>query len=79
MSENDSRERNARGGESVMRHKEHGRHAVYAKGKHVPGIQKARTLSLPVVQAILAEDDADKFRPATPFLVEEDKEGLAAR
>src|SRR3712207_1034483 len=29
---------------------EHGRHAVYAKGKPVPGIQKARSLSLPIVQ-----------------------------
>jgi hypothetical protein len=49
---------------------EHGRHAVYAKGKTVPGIQKARTLSLPVVQQILAEDAA---APApTPYLVEEE-------
>ena len=54
----------------------HGRHPVYAKGKSVPGIQKARTLSLPVVQAILAADNP----PAPgPYLVEEDEGELAAR
>src|SRR3712207_2855893 len=55
-------------------YKEHGRHAVYAKGKAVPGIQKARSLSLPVVQQILAEDADESDKGATPFLVEEEEE-----
>ncbi len=56
-------------------YKEHGRHAVYAKGKIVPGIERARTLSLPIVQSILAEDaDTPASPPATPYLVEEDEE-----
>ena len=53
---------------------EHGRHPVYAKGKRVPGISKKHTLSLPVVQAILAEDVDESDRAATPHLVEEDAE-----
>ncbi|MFL6285324.1 MAG: hypothetical protein ACJ74Q_19455, partial [Pyrinomonadaceae bacterium] len=58
-------------------YKEHGRHAVYAKGKHVPGIQKARTLSLPIVHQIIAEDaDAPSAPSATPYLVEEAEEGV---
>jgi hypothetical protein len=52
---------------------EHGRHPVYAKGKPVPGIQKARSLSLPVVQAILAEDADASDKTATPYLVEEEE------
>jgi uncharacterized radical SAM superfamily Fe-S cluster-containing enzyme len=51
-------------------YQEHGRHAVYAKGKEVPGIGKTRSLSLPVIAKVL-ESDID--RPAaTPYLVEED-------
>jgi uncharacterized radical SAM superfamily Fe-S cluster-containing enzyme len=53
-------------------YKENGRHAVYAKGKHVPGIEKSRSLSLPIVQAILAEDD-NSPKPS-PYLVEEHEE-----
>jgi hypothetical protein len=53
---------------------EHGRHPVYAKGKRVPGISKKHSLSLPVVQAILAEDADESDRAATPHLVEEDAE-----
>jgi uncharacterized radical SAM superfamily Fe-S cluster-containing enzyme len=56
-------------------YKENGRHAVYAKGKHVPGIQKARTLSLPIVHQILVEDaDTPPVPSATPYLVEESDE-----
>ncbi|HEV2859929.1 MAG TPA: radical SAM protein [Pyrinomonadaceae bacterium] len=55
-------------------YKEHGRHAVYAKGKPVPGIQKARSLSLPIVQQILAQDADESDRAATPFLVTEEEE-----
>jgi hypothetical protein len=55
-------------------YKEHGRHPVYAKGKPVPGIQKTRSLSLPVVQSILAEDEDPQARAAaTPYLVEEEE------
>ncbi|HEX8181826.1 MAG TPA: radical SAM protein [Pyrinomonadaceae bacterium] len=57
-------------------YQEHGRHAVYAKGKPVPGIQKTRTLSLPIVQAILAEDADATDRSATPYLVEETEEAI---
>ncbi|MDQ3918730.1 MAG: radical SAM protein [Acidobacteriota bacterium] len=53
---------------------EHGRHPVYAKGKRVPGISKKHTLSLPVVQAILAADEDESDVAATPHLVEEDAE-----
>lgn len=50
-------------------YKEHGRHAVYAKGKKVPGIGKARSLSLPVIAKVLQED---LEKPAvTPYLVDE--------
>ncbi|MDT7543464.1 MAG: 7,8-dihydro-6-hydroxymethylpterin dimethyltransferase [Acidobacteriota bacterium] len=55
-------------------YEEHGRHAVYAKGKAVPGIEKVRSLSLPIVQAILAEDADATDRPASPYLVEEEEE-----
>jgi uncharacterized radical SAM superfamily Fe-S cluster-containing enzyme len=58
-------------------YKEHGRHAVYAKGKAVPGIQKARTLSLPIVQAILAVDEDESNKTATPYIVETEEETAA--
>jgi uncharacterized radical SAM superfamily Fe-S cluster-containing enzyme len=52
-------------------YQEHGRHAVYAKGKEVPGIGKTRSLSLPVIAKVLQED-LDK--PAvTPYLVEDEE------
>ncbi|MCW5960046.1 MAG: radical SAM protein [Pyrinomonadaceae bacterium] len=53
-------------------YQEHGRHAVYAKGKEVPGIKKSRSISLPVIANIVAEDnDAPSV---TPYLVEEESE-----
>lgn len=52
-------------------YKENGRHDVYAKGKHVPGIGKTRSLSLPVIAKVL-EQDLDK-PVATPYLVEENE------
>jgi uncharacterized radical SAM superfamily Fe-S cluster-containing enzyme len=53
-------------------YQEHGRHAVYAKGKEVPGIKKTRSLSLPVIAKVL-ESDID--RPsATPYLIETEEE-----
>jgi len=54
-------------------YKENGRHAVYAKGKAVPGISKKHSLSLPIVQAILAEDRGESVNPATPYLIEEEE------
>jgi hypothetical protein len=52
-------------------YKENGRHDVYAKGKHVPGIGKTRSLSLPVIAKVL-EQDLDK-PVATPYLIEENE------
>jgi hypothetical protein len=60
-------------------YKEHGRHAVYAKGKPVPGIRKSRSLSLPVVQAILdADADAPPAPAVTPYLVTEEEEAVVS-
>lgn len=52
-------------------YKEHGRHAVYAKGHEVPNIGKTRSLSLPVIAKVL-EQDIDK-PTSTPYLVEADE------
>jgi len=52
-------------------YEDHGRHAVYAKGKEVPGIGKTRSLSLPVIAKVL-EQDMDKVA-ASPYLIEEDE------
>jgi hypothetical protein len=57
-------------------YEEHGRHAVYAKGKAVPGITRKHSLSLPIVNAILAED-TDESASRTPYLVEEKEEVTA--
>ncbi|HEX8843750.1 MAG TPA: radical SAM protein [Pyrinomonadaceae bacterium] len=53
---------------------EHGRHAVYAKGKSVPGISKKHSLSLPIINAILEEDQDQPTEVVTPYLVEEKEE-----
>src|SRR5215210_1316910 len=55
-------------------YEEHGRHAVYAKGKAVPGISKKHSLSLPIVNQILAEDSDAPNQAATPYLIEEEEE-----
>ena len=55
-------------------YEEHGRHAVYAKGKAVPGISRKHTLSLPIVNQILAEDRGETIETVTPYLVEEDEQ-----
>ncbi|MFL6373410.1 MAG: radical SAM protein [Pyrinomonadaceae bacterium] len=52
-------------------YKEHGRHAVYAKGHEVPNIGKVRSLSLPVIAKVL-EEDIDK-PTVSPYLVEDDE------
>jgi uncharacterized radical SAM superfamily Fe-S cluster-containing enzyme len=50
-------------------YKEHGRHAVYAKGHEVPNIGKVRSLSLPVIARVLEEDIGKAA--VSPYLVEE--------
>ena len=57
-------------------YKENGRHAVYAAGKPVPGITKKHTLSLPIVQQILAEDGGEQPLKISPFLVEEEEQAV---
>jgi 7,8-dihydro-6-hydroxymethylpterin dimethyltransferase len=52
-------------------YEEHGRHAVYAKGKQVPGIQRTKSLSLPVIAKVL-EQDIEKAS-VSPYLVEENE------
>jgi len=51
-------------------YQEHGRHAVYAKGKEVPGINKTRSLSLPVIAKIVSEDI--EAPTSTPYLVQDE-------
>jgi hypothetical protein len=56
-------------------YQEHGRHAVYAKGKSVPLQTTKHSLSLPIVNAILAEDAEREAGDAmTPYLVAEKEE-----
>jgi uncharacterized radical SAM superfamily Fe-S cluster-containing enzyme len=55
-------------------YEEHGRHPVYAKGKSVPLNTTRHSLSLPIVNAILAEDTDEKLEAATPYLVPEEEE-----
>jgi len=52
-------------------YQEHGRHAVYAKGKEVPGIGKTRSLSLPVIAKVL--DTPVDGPSSTPYLVDADE------
>jgi hypothetical protein len=53
-------------------YKENGRHAVYAKGKEVPNIPRKHSLSLPIISAILSEDQ-DQVE-VTPYLVDDHHE-----
>ncbi len=53
-------------------YKEHGRHPVYAAGHNVPGISKKHSLSLPVVNAIIADDTDQKSGTISPYLIEEE-------
>jgi hypothetical protein len=55
-------------------YEEHGRHKVYAAGKPVPLTTTKHSLSLPIIQAVLAEDQDEKPVVATPYLVEEEVE-----
>ncbi|MBD0371835.1 MAG: radical SAM protein [Pyrinomonadaceae bacterium] len=53
---------------------EHGRHPVYAKGKTVPLETTRHSLSLPIINSILAEDRDERDASLTPFLIEEEEE-----
>jgi len=52
-------------------YEEHGRHAVYAAGHSVPGIEKKHSLSLPIIQAVLEEDADHKTVVTSPYLLED--------
>jgi hypothetical protein len=47
------------------------RHAVYAAGHNVPGITRKHSLSLPIINAVLAEDADEKPLLVSPYLVDE--------
>jgi uncharacterized radical SAM superfamily Fe-S cluster-containing enzyme len=55
-------------------YREHERHPVYAAGHNVPDIPKKHSLSLPIVNAILDEDNNGKSATVTPYLIEEREE-----
>jgi hypothetical protein len=55
-------------------YKEHERHPVYAAGHNVPNISKKHSLSLPIVNQILAEDESAMPAIVTPHLVEDHEE-----
>jgi hypothetical protein len=59
-------------------YEEHGRHPVYAGGHEVPGIAKKHRLSLPIIQAVLAEDLDEKPVTVSPYLVEEHEQETIA-
>ncbi len=56
-------------------YKDNERHAVYAAGHNVPNIPKKHSLSLPIINAIIAEDDG-RPQATSPYLIEEDKQEL---
>jgi hypothetical protein len=53
---------------------ENERHPVYAAGHDVPNIPKKHSLSLPIIQAVLAEDSDEKPVVVSPYLVQEHEE-----
>jgi hypothetical protein len=55
-------------------YKEHGRHPVYAKGNNVPLKTTKHSLSLPIVNAILAENGEQPAQSVSPYLIEENEE-----
>src|SRR5439155_11724839 len=52
-------------------YEEHERHPVYAAGHNVPGISKKHSLSLPIVNAIIAEDAENLLPPGSPYLIDQ--------
>jgi hypothetical protein len=59
-------------------YEEHGRHKVYAAGKSVPLKTTKHSLSLPIVQAVLAEDSEQPSTTVSPYLVSEQEEETVA-
>jgi tetraether lipid synthase len=60
-------------------YQENERHPVYAAGHNVPGIARKHSLSLPIIQAVLAEDSDEKPVVVSPYLVQErDEEAVVA-
>jgi len=59
-------------------YKENERHAVYAAGHNVPNISKKHSLSLPIINAIIEDDEPDKPALVSPYLVEDRTEEIAA-
>jgi len=55
-------------------YQENGRHKVYAAGKAVPLKTTKHSLSLPVIQAVLAEDAEEKPAFVSPYLIETSEE-----
>jgi hypothetical protein len=55
-------------------YQENGRHKVYAAGHAVPLKTTKHTLSLPVIQAVLAEDAEETPAHVSPYLVETPEE-----
>ncbi len=55
-------------------YQENERHPVYAAGHNVPGISKKHSLSLPIIQSVLAEDSDEPQVTVTPYLVPEHEE-----
>ena len=55
-------------------YEEHERHPVYAAGHNVPGITKKHSLSLPIVNAIIADNNGSQLAAQTPYLIEEQEE-----
>ena len=47
--------------------------AVRAGGHSVPGIARKHSLSLPIIQAVLAEDADEKPVVVSPYLIEEEE------
>jgi 7,8-dihydro-6-hydroxymethylpterin dimethyltransferase len=54
------------------------RHAVYAAGHNVPGITGKHSLSLPIINAIIADDSGGQLAAQTPYLIEEQEEVVTA-
>ena len=52
-------------------YQENERHAVYAAGHNVPGITKKHSLSLPIINAIIADNNGGQLAAPTPYLVED--------
>ena len=52
-------------------YEENERHPVYAAGHNVPNIPKKHSLSLPIINAIIAEDSENPLPPVSPYLIDQ--------